>query len=45
VQEEGAHHQMMNKGLVSKIQLSEEELDAVKKDVKESMEKWYTQIM
>jgi hypothetical protein len=36
---------MMNEGLVREIQLLEEELDAVEKNVKETMEKRDTQIM
>jgi len=37
--EEGEHSKMTNEGLVRKIQLLEEELDAAEKNVKETVEK------
>jgi tropomyosin len=43
-QEEGVHHQTTNEGLVRKIQLLEEELDAAEKNVKETMEKCDTYV-
>jgi tropomyosin len=38
-QEEGEHSKSTNEGLVRKVQLLEEELDAAEKNVKETMEK------
>ena len=38
--EEGETSKTTNEGLVRKIQLLEEELDAAEKNVKETMEKW-----
>lgn len=38
-QEEGEHSKNTNEGLVRKVQLLEEELDAAEKNVKETMEK------
>ena len=40
LQEEGEHSKSTNEGLVRKIQLLEEELDAAEKNVKETMEKY-----
>lgn len=39
-QQEGEHSKMTNEGLVRKIQLLEEELDAAEKNVKETVEKY-----
>lgn len=38
-QEEGEHSKSTNEGLMRKVQLLEEELDAAEKNVKETMEK------
>ena len=38
-QEEGEHSKTTNEGLIRKVQLLEEELDAAEKNVKETMEK------
>jgi tropomyosin, fungi type len=44
-QEEGEHSKTTNEGLVRKIQLLEEELDAAEKNVKETVEKCVTSEM